>query len=109
MANRNLFRVEMLILKVLEKEDCYGYQLTQTIKEKTGGKINLKEGTLYPILYRLLDQGFITDYKELVGRRQTRVYYHLEPRGKEYLNRLLEDYYGLIDAIQLILGSRNRK
>lgn len=109
MANRNLFRVEMLILKVLEKEDCYGYQLTQTIKEKTGGKINLKEGTLYPILYRLLDQGFITDYKELVGRRQTRVYYHLEPRGKEHLNRLLEDYYGLIDAIQLILGSRNRK
>ena len=106
MANRNLYRIEMLILKVLEEDDCYGYQLTQTIKEKTGGQIVLKEGTLYPVLYRLLDQGFITDRKELVGRRQTRVYYHLEPAGKEHLDKLIEDYYGLVDAIQCILGSR---
>ena len=106
MANRNLYRIEMLILKVLEEDDCYGYQLTQTIKEKTGGQIVLKEGTLYPVLYRLLDQGFITDRKELVGRRQTRVYYHLEPAGKELLDKLIEDYYGLVDAIQCILGSR---
>ena len=106
MANRNLYRIEMLILKVLEEDDCYGYQLTQTIKEKTGGQIVLKEGTLYPVLYRLLDQGFITDRKELVGRRQTRVYYHLEPAGKEHLDKLIEDYYGLVDAIQCILGPR---
>ena len=106
MANRNLYRIEMLILKVLEEDECYGYQLTQTIKEKTGGQIVLKEGTLYPVLYRLLDQGFITDRKELVGRRQTRVYYHLEPAGKEHLDKLIEDYYGLVDAIQCILGSR---
>lgn len=57
MANRNLYRIEMLILKVLEEDDCYGYQLTQTIKEKTGGQIVLKEGTLYPVLYRLLGSG----------------------------------------------------
>ena len=106
MANRNLYRIEMLILKVLEEDDCYGYQLTQTIKEKTGGQIVLKEGTLYPVLYRLLDQGFITDRKELVGRRQTRVYYHLDPAGPDHLDKLIEDYYGLVDAIQCILGSR---
>lgn len=98
----------MLILKVLEEEDCYGYQLTQKITQKSGGRIVMKEGSLYPVLYRLLDDGCISDRKELVGRRMTRVYYHLEPAGKEHLGNLIEDYYGLLDSIQNILGPRAR-
>lgn len=43
---------------------------------------------------------YIYDYKELVGKRQTRVYYHLESSGKE---QLVKDYYQMIDAIQKIL------
>lgn len=103
MANRNLYRIEMLLLKILETEDCYGYQLTQTLKERSKGIICIAEGTLYPILYKLLDQGFISDRKELVGKRQTRVYYHLEDAGKLHLEQLIKDYYEMTDAIQSIL------
>lgn len=103
MANRNLYRLEMLLLKVLEEGDCYGYELTQTLKGRSNGRISIAEGTLYPILYKLLDQGFISDRKELVGKRQTRVYYHLEEPGKAHLEQLLHDYYDLVDAIQSIL------
>ena len=106
MANRNLYRIEMLILKILEDGDCYGYQLTQTITEKTNGNINIAEGTLYPIMYKLSDQGLISDRKELVGKRQTRVYYHLEPTGKAHLDQLIQDYYKMVDSIQAILGPR---
>ncbi len=51
----------MLFLKVLEQEDCYGYQLTQSIQDITNGQIKIAEGTMYPILYKLQDKGYISD------------------------------------------------
>lgn len=109
MANRNLYRIEMLLLKILEEGDCYGYQLTQSLKERSHEKISIAEGTMYPILYKLLDQGFISDRKELVGKRQTRVYYHLEDAGKSHLDQLIQDYYEMIDAIQSILTPQEKQ
>ena len=108
MANRNLYRIDMLLLKVLEEGDCYGYQLTQTLKERSHGIISIAEGTMYPILYKLLDQGLISDRKELVGKRQTRVYYHLEDAGKVHLEQLMNDYYEMVDANQAILTPKEQ-
>ena len=54
-AANNFFKMEMILLKVLEKQDCYGYQITQIIKKASNNNISLAEGTMYPILYRLLD------------------------------------------------------
>ena len=85
----NFFRLEMLYLKILDEKDCYGYEITHTLKERTHGKINVKEGTMYPILYKFEEIGFITSKKKLVGKKMTRVYYHLEPSGKEYLDKIL--------------------
>lgn len=106
MAKKSFYKIEMLFLKILEKEDCYGYQLTQSIQDITNGQIKIAEGTMYPILYKLQDQGYISDRQVKVGKRQTRVYYHLEPAGKEYFSQLTHDYYQMIDAIQSVLGPR---
>ena len=106
MAKKSFYKIEMLFLKILEKEDCYGYQLTQSIQDITNGQIKIAEGTMYPILYKLQDQGYISDRQVKVRKRQTRVYYHLEPAGKEYLSQLTHDYYQMIDAIQSVLGPR---
>ena len=97
MAKKSFYKIEMLFLKVLEKEDCYGYQLTQSIQDITNGQIKIAEGTMYPILYKLQDQGYISDRQVKVGKRQTRVYYHLEPAGKEYLSQLTHDYYQMVN------------
>lgn len=83
--------IEMLILSILSTEDCYGYQLSLLIKDYSQGKISLPEGSLYPALYKLVDNGLISDEKRQVGKRLTRVYYHMEPEGKDYLNQLIED------------------
>ena len=69
--------VEMLILRLLSNHDCYGYQLTQIIKKLSDGLIIIPSGSLYPILYKLLDEGYITEYAVKSGRRQERIYYHL--------------------------------
>ena len=70
----------------------YGYQLVQETSRSSGGRITTQEGSLYPVLYRLLDQGLISDRKILVGKRMTRVYYHLEPAGEIRLMELIQEY-----------------
>lgn len=84
--------VEMIILALLATGDMYGYQLSQLIAEKSGKTILIPEGSMYPTLYKLVDNGYITDYRELVGKRQTRVYYHIKPAGRERLDMLLAEY-----------------
>ena len=57
---------EMLILFLLEKEDMYGYQLAQELRERSEGYFVMPEGSLYPTLYRLIEKGVIqTDRKSL--------------------------------------------
>lgn len=58
---------------------------------------------MYPVLYRLMDNGYISDKKVLVGKRLTRVYYHIEPEGKKYLQDLYEEYLQTIDNINSIM------
>ena len=96
--------VEMLILRLLSNHDCYGYQLTQIIKKLSDGLIIIPSGSLYPILYKLLDEGYITEYAIKSGRRQERIYYHLEPSGEKYLEEQITAYRAVENAISRILS-----
>lgn len=96
--------VEMLLLHVLHtKGDCYGYQLSQLIRDTSGGVLDFPVGSLYPALYRLIDHGHISDYKKLVGKRLTRVYYHIEKSGIERLTALKNDYFATNQSIRQVL------
>lgn len=75
----------MLLLKIISNRVCYGYQIVQTLNKITNGTIQITESTIYPILYRLLDKSHISDDKQLVAKRQTRIYYHILPAGIEYM------------------------
>lgn len=92
---KNSFRrgvMTLVILALLEKEDMYGYQLVQETLQRSGGRIATQEGSLYPVLYKLLDQGLISDKKVQVGKRMTRIYYHLEPSGVIRLAELKKEF-----------------
>lgn len=97
--------VEMLLLALLTEEDMYGYQLCQELAERSNAKFTLQEGSMYPILYRLTEKGLVSTRKELVGKRRTRVYYHIEPEGYSYMQSLKEDYFSIHDGITKILGT----
>ena len=84
--------LSLVILALLKREDMYGYQLVQETSKSSGGRIATQEGSLYPVLYRLLDQGLISDRKVQVGKRMTRIYYHLEPAGEVRLSELIREY-----------------
>lgn len=96
--------VEMLLLHLLkEKGDCYGYQMSQLIKNISAGYLIIPEGSMYPALYKLIEKGYITDYKKQVGKRMVRVYYHIEAAGEERLSGLIQEYYETNEKIEKIL------
>lgn len=97
--------VELLILKLLQERDMYGYEITQALQEKSDGYFILQEGSLYPTLYRMLDRGLISDRQELVGRRRTRVYYHLEDAGREKYALIRDEYIALNKGIMNIINA----
>lgn len=109
---QNSFRrgvMSLVILSLLKREDMYGYQLVQETEASSGGNIVTQEGSLYPVLYKLLDQGLISDRKVQVGKRMTRIYYHLEQAGEARLEELIEEYRTINQGIYRITGGRTHE
>ena len=74
--------LEMLVLKQLEEEERYGYQLISRLGDKSGGMFALKEGTLYPILYRLEDDGLVVSrWSQPQGKEVSRKYYAIRKKN----------------------------
>lgn len=99
--------VEMLVLSLLAESDLYGYQFPQMISDRSGGVIDVPEGSLYPMLYRLVDDGYISCTRVPAGRRRILVYYHLEPSGFDRLKETVSEYQIFSDGIQRFLSSCN--
>ncbi|WP_071441451.1 PadR family transcriptional regulator [Traorella massiliensis] len=98
----NLFKIEMLLLGVLKHRDYYGYELASTIREVTDDVFDVKEGVMYPILYRMLEEGYVSTREEVVNRK-VRVYYHLEEKGIQYFDEMVEDYRKMCEQIEKII------
>ena len=94
----------LIILSLLSQQDMYGYQLVQEIARQSEGKFLTKEGSLYPVLYKLLEEEYITSYEVKSGVRMRRYFYRLEDKGRDYLSVLKEQYVSLTAGIQNILN-----
>ena len=96
--------LSLVILSLLKREDMYGYQLVQETENLSGGRIVTQEGSLYPVLYKLLEQGYISDRRVQVGKRMTRVYYHLESTGEVLLEELIREYRQITEGVYQIIA-----
>ena len=105
-SNYKKATIEMMLLKLLSEQDMYGYQLSQELKKRSNQNYTILEGSMYPILYRLTDEHYISFYEKKVGVRQTRVYYHLEESGISYYKGLIKSYHEYSDLIQFLLCSK---
>jgi PadR family transcriptional regulator PadR len=65
----------MLILKLLEDKDMYGYQMIDELSKKSDSTFNLKAGTLYPILHNLEREGIVSSYDDNADSERVRKYY----------------------------------
>lgn len=96
-----------IILTLLrENGRMYGYDITRLVKERTEGKILIKEGSLYPALHKLSADGLIESEEEMIGKR-VRVYYKLTSLGMERTQEKVRELISFLDTIQaLILTER---
>lgn len=96
--------LDMLVLKLLESEAKYGYQIIQEMKEKSGEAFLLKDGTLYPILYRLEDDGLVAGkWNEAKGKQLPRKYYEITPEGLYMLGEIKAVWKHISDGIFKIM------
>ena len=76
--------LEMLVLKLICNGPTYGYELLARLKEQSENRFALKEGTLYPILYRLEDDGLIAaKWSQREGRTAPKKIYEATEKGRE--------------------------
>ena len=93
---------ELLILRLLEGEEMYGYEIVQAIRSRTDSVIAVGEGVVYPVLHGLERDGALTSRRKTVNRR-SRIYYSVTPAGSHRLADLSQTWTNLAGAIQTIL------
>lgn len=92
--------LDMLVLQLLEKEPRYGYQLIQEMTEKSRNVFTLKEGTLYPVLYRLEDEQLVESrWSESVGKQVPRKYYQITDKGHIALKEIYRIWQQISEGI----------
>jgi PadR family transcriptional regulator, regulatory protein PadR len=95
--------LQTIVLKVLKDYGkTYGYEITQRVKELSGGTIVLTEGALYPTLHRLEAEGLLKTEKMSVGNR-TRKYYMLTPVGKSTTIERVTEFANFIKTMSNVL------
>lgn len=96
--------LEILVLELLSKEKMYGYQLIQKLQEHSHKMFTLKEGTLYPILYRLEDDGMvISEWSIPSGKEVSKKYYMITERGMSLLTELKDLWRSFSNEVSKIL------
>ena len=95
--------VELLLLEVLSEGPSYGYQITQTVLSRSGGRFEMKEGSLYPALHKLERDGLLAAaWQEAEGRR--RKYYRLTAAGRKALAAKKSAWRQFAEGLEGVLG-----
>ena len=95
--------LDMLVLKALQLEPMHGWGITERIGQWSEQVLRLGQGTLYPALYRLERQGFISsEWQKTPNNRRAR-YYSLTASGRKRLQQELAHWSRMSRAIQLVL------
>lgn len=93
----------MLVLKLLEEKDLYGYEMIEALRQRSQNVFELKAGTLYPLLHSLEEKGFLTSYEsEVLGK--VRKYYSITKAGKKHLTQKKEEWKEYTQAVSGVIA-----
>ena len=95
----------MLVLSLLEGGDMYGYQMILELARRSNHTFDMKEGTLYPVLHGLEQQGYVEAYRQEAPTGRMRKYYHLTKKGGEALRAEAESWRRYSGAVNAVLQS----
>jgi PadR family transcriptional regulator PadR len=91
--------LEICVLSVLAHKDCYGYELVNEISKR----IDISEGTIYPLLKRLKDEGYVTTYLQESAEGPPRKYYRLTDSGRNEEHAQKEEWMRFVSSVNALL------
>jgi PadR family transcriptional regulator, regulatory protein PadR len=95
--------MELLVLSMLTDRPRHGYEIGQTIELRSGGRLEFKVSTLYPVLARMENRGWIVGrWVEKAGERR-RCFYSLTADGRRVLAQQREQWQEFITAVGLVV------
>ena len=81
-----------MIFMILKRQESYGYEIIQQLKDKTGGELSIAEGTLYPVLKKMEEKEWIKgDWKKADNGRERR-YYSITEKGNQELEEQISQW-----------------
>jgi DNA-binding PadR family transcriptional regulator len=95
--------LELIVLHLLAPGEAYGYEIVSKLTARTNGALEVTDGTLYPVLYRLERAGFVAVRWETPGRGVPRKYYRLTDAGREELAQLTREWTSFAAAMADLL------
>ncbi|WP_414470142.1 PadR family transcriptional regulator [Methanobacterium sp. ACI-7] len=95
--------LELCVLVILDKKDCYGYEMVDEISKS----ISISEGTIYPLLKRMKKEGALTSYLKESQSGPSRKYYKLTELGKERKEELVAEWKEFSVGVNNLIYSKN--
>ena len=93
----------LLVMKLLEARDMYGYQMIEELKRRSDDTFHLKAGSLYPLLHGLEEKGYVEAYEREAAAGKPRRYYHLTSQGKKALQEKESGWNQYAEAVRKVL------
>ncbi len=97
--------IEMCVLALIRARDVYGYEIVEKISEK----IEISEGTIYPILRRLTQENYFETYLRESNEGPPRKYYRMTAKGREETNKLIREWKRFTSDVDAILTGGDKK
>ncbi len=98
--------ISMLLLKLLEEQDRYGYEMIKELEARSENIFSLKEGTLYPVLHSLETDGAIESYEKTADSGRVRKYYHITGEGTRILEDKTNEWAAYQKAVNHVIGGK---
>ena len=96
--------LEMIVLEVLQHEPMHGWGITERIERRSQGLLSVNQGSLYPALYRLVAQGWVSSEWRTTENNRTARYYTLTRAGRRQLAAERAQWEKLSRGVDLILS-----
>lgn len=94
----------MLVLKLLDRQSMYGYQIIRELEQQSQNVFRLLEGTLYPVLHALEQQGAVSTSQQLADNGRIRKYYAITSHGQKLLDEKEKEWRVYESAVNQVMG-----
>lgn len=101
--------LELIVLHLIAPGEAYGYEIVSKLTARTNGALEITDGTLYPVLYRLERGGYVTVRWETPERGVPRKYYRLTETGRGELERLRREWTTFATAMTSLLSGKEEE